>query len=400
MRSMSKLAIDGGKPVRATMLPYGRQSIDAADEQAVLGALRSDFITTGPLVARFEEAFAQRVGARFAVAVSNGTAALHVAMLAAGVGPDAEVIVPTMTFAASANSARYQGARVVFADVRDDTLNVSGDAIRAALTPKTAAIVAVDFAGHPAVTEEIRSLARSRNVRLIEDAAHSLGATQDGRPVGSLADLTTFSFHPVKHITTGEGGMITTDDPELAGRLRRFRNHGITTSFADREKSGSWYYEQIDLGFNYRLTDIQCALGLSQMSKLDGWVERRRAIAARYSESFRPLRNLIRTPVVLEGSDPSWHLYVIRLSLSMLSGDRGKIFRALRAENIGVNVHYIPVPWHPYYQNLGYGKGRWPVSERAYEEVISLPMFATMTDGDVSDVITAVEKVLIAHQRD
>jgi len=394
---MPRLAIEGGSPVRASMLPYGRQAIDAADEQAVLGALGADFITTGPLVNRFETVFAERVGAKFAVAVSNGTAALHAAAFAAGIGPGDEVIVPTMTFAASANCVRYQGGTVVFVDVRDDTLNIDVDAVRNALTSKTRAIVAVDFAGHPSVTEELRSLARSRGLRLIEDAAHSLGATLDAKVVGSFADMTTFSFHPVKHITTGEGGMVTTNDSELASRLRRFRNHGITSTHFDREKVGSWHYEQIDLGYNYRLTDIQCALGLSQLAKLDRWVERRRAIAAKYDKAFVPLK-AVRTPAVLEGADPSWHLYVIRLRLSLLNTDRGNIFRALRAENIGVNVHYIPVPWHPYYQKLGYTKGQWPVSEQAYEEMLSLPMFATMTDGDVDDVIAAVEKVLRAHQ--
>ncbi|HEX9493162.1 MAG TPA: UDP-4-amino-4,6-dideoxy-N-acetyl-beta-L-altrosamine transaminase [Thermoanaerobaculia bacterium] len=389
MKSISKLAIEGGTPVRASMLPYGRQSIDAADEQAVLAALRSDFITTGPLVNRFETAFAERVGARFAVAVSSGTAALHAAMFAAGIGPDMEVIVPAMTFAASANCARYQGGNVVFVDVRDDNLNVDIDAITNALTAKTRAVVAVDFAGHPAVTEQIRLLAKARNLSLIEDASHALGATLDGKRVGSLADMTTFSFHPVKHITTGEGGMITTDDPELAARLRRFRNHGITTTHSDREKAASWYYEQIDLGYNYRLTDIQCALGLSQLARLDGWLERRRAIAARYNEAFARL-SLVRRPTVLPGADSAWHLYLVRVR----NMDRGKVFRALRAENIGVNVHYIPVPWHPYYQDLGYTKGQWPVSEQAYAEAISLPMFATMTDRDVNDVIDAVEKVL------
>jgi UDP-4-amino-4,6-dideoxy-N-acetyl-beta-L-altrosamine transaminase len=391
MKSISKLAIDGGTPVRASMLPYGRQSIDAADEQAVLAALRSDFITTGPYVARFENAFAEKVGARFAVAVSSGTAALHAAAFAAGIGAGMEAIVPAMTFAASANCVVYQGGRVVFADVREDNLNIDIDSITNGLTEKTRAIIAVDFAGHPAVTPQIVSLARSRNLVLIEDASHSLGAALDGKRVGSLADMTTFSFHPVKHITTGEGGMITTDDPELAARLRRFRNHGITTTHADREKSGSWFYEQIDLGYNYRLTDIQCALGLSQLAKLDGWLARRRAIARRYDAAFARLRGL-RVLSVLPGADSAWHLYVIRLR----DLDRGRAFRALRAENIGVNVHYIPVPWHPYYQQLGYTKGQWPVSERAYEEAISLPMFATMTDDDVSDVIAAVEKVLEA----
>lgn len=395
---MNRLAISGGQPTRNSLLPYGHQSIDADDEQAVISALRADLITTGPTVDRFERAFAERVGARFAIAVSNGTAALHATMFAADVGAGNEVVVPTMTFAASANCVRYQQGTVAFVDVRDDTLNIDVETAIRAVNAKTRAIVAVDFAGHPAVTEDLRSFAKSRGICLIEDASHALGATMGGRAVGSMADMTTFSFHPVKHITTGEGGMITTNDPDLATKLRRFRTHGITTNHVDREKAGSWYYEMIDLGYNYRLTDIQCALGLSQLGKLDRWLARRRAIAARYTERLRSI-TAVRTPVVLPGADSSWHLYVIRLRLDQLSVDRGAIFSALRAENIGVNVHYIPVPWHPYYQNLGYAKGRWPVSEHAYDEVISLPMFPAMTDGDVDDVTTALEKVVNAYSR-
>lgn len=394
---MADLAINGGPPVRSTMLPYGRQSLGEDDIQAVVGALRSGWLTTGPKVSEFEEAFATAVGARFAVAVSSGTAALHAAAFAAGIGPADEVITTPMTFAATANCVRYQGGMVVFADVHKDTLNLDPAKVEALVTPKTKAIIAVDFAGQPSDMDDLNALASRHGLTVIEDAAHALGATCRGRRVGALADLTTFSLHPVKHITTGEGGMVTTDDPDMAARLRMFRTHGITTEFRQRETEGSWFYEMTELGYNYRLTDFQSALGLSQLSKLEEWVARRRAIAARYTAAFAALPE-IETPAVLQDREPAWHLYVIRLNLDRLRVGRSELFRALRAENIGVNVHYIPVPWHPYYQSLGYKKGEWPVAEGAYERMISLPIFPGMTDRDVEDVIAAVEKV-IAHFR-
>ena len=379
------------------MLPYGRQSLGEDDIQAVVRALRSGWLTTGPKVSEFEEAFATAVGARFAVAVSSGTAALHAAAFAAGIGQADEVITTPMTFAATANCVRYQGGMVVFADVHKDTLNLDPAKVEALVTPKTKAIIAVDFAGQPSDMDDLNALASRHGLTVIEDAAHALGATCRGRRVGALADLTTFSLHPVKHITTGEGGMVTTDDPDMAARLRMFRTHGITTEFRQRETEGSWFYEMTELGYNYRLTDFQSALGLSQLSKLEEWVARRRAIAARYTAAFAALPE-IETPAVLQDREPAWHLYVIRLNLDRLRVGRSELFRALRAENIGVNVHYIPVPWHPYYQSLGYKKGEWPVAEGAYERMISLPIFPGMTDRDVEDVIAAVEKV-IAHFR-
>ncbi len=394
---MSKLALEGGQPVRAQMLPYGRQSVDDADVEAVVNVLRSTWLTTGPNVAEFEAVFAEMVGAHYAVAVSNGTAALHAAAFAAGIGSGDEVIVPPMTFAASANCIRYQGGTVVFADVRPDTLNLDPARAEAVITPRTRVIITVDYTGHPSNLDELKALAARHSLIVIEDAAHSLGATYRGRRVGSLAPLTTFSLHPVKHITTGEGGVITTDDPKLAERLRLFRNHGIPSDHRQREVTGSWFYEMVELGYNYRLTDFQCALGLSQLKKLPEWVARRREIAARYTAAFASLLE-IETPTVLPDCEPAWHLYVIRLNLDRLHAGRPEIFRALRTENIGVNVNYIPVPWHPYYQRLGYGKGHWPVAEAAYERIISLPLFPAMTDADVADVIAAVEKV-IGHFR-
>jgi perosamine synthetase len=395
---MAELAIDGGAPVRSQMLPYGHQWIGDDDVEAVIQVLRSDWITTGPNVARFEEAFAAQVGAKYAIAVCNGTAALHAAVFAAGIGPGDEVIVPALTFAASANCVLYQGGTVIFADVRADALNLDPACVAAAITPRTRAIVTVDYTGQPSDLDELNLLAARHNLRVIEDASHALGAIYHHRPVGQLAHLTTFSLHPVKHITTGEGGVVTTDDAELAARLRLFRNHGITTDHRQRATEGSWFYEMVDLGYNYRLTDFQCALGLSQLKKLPAWVTRRREIAARYEEALAEFPEM-ELPTILSDCEPAWHLYVIRLNLERLRVGRAGIFKALRAENIGVNVHYIPVPWHPYYQKLGYAKGRWPVAESAYERLISLPIFPAMSDQDVGDVVAACRKVVGAYRK-
>lgn len=395
---MPELAIEGGMPVRDEMLPYGRQAVDEADIQAVVGVLRSKWITTGPAVSAFEEAFAAQVGARYAVAVSSGTAALHAAAFAAALGAGDEAIVPAMTFVASANCVRYQGATVVFADVHSNTLNLDPEQVKARLGPRTRAIIAVDYSGQPADLDELTTVTERNHLILIEDASHALGATYRGRRVGGGAHLTTFSLHPVKHITTGEGGMVTTDDPKLVARLRNFRNHGIAGDYHQREMTNSWAYEMVDLGYNYRLTDFQCALGLSQLKKLAAWIARRRAIAAKYTVAFASLSE-IEMPTVLPDRESAWHLYVIRLNLDRLRVGRADVFKALRAENIGVNVHYIPVPWHPYYQEIGYARGQWPVAEQAYERVISLPIFPAMTDEDVDDTVAAVKKVVEAYRK-
>ena len=391
------LAIDGGQPVRATRLPYGRHIVDDSDIQAVVEAMKSSHLTTGPRVAAFEEAFAEAVGAKYAVAVSSGTAALHAAAAAAGIDEHSEAITSPLTFAATANCVRYVGGRVVFADVQPDTLNLDVAAVEESLTPATRAIIAVDYGGQPADLEPLLNLARSRGLVLIEDACHALGARYRQRVVGSIADFTVFSLHPVKHITTGEGGIVTTDDPAHAESLRMFRNHGIEADYRMRERSASWEYEIATLGYNYRLTDIQAALGQSQLRKLDTWLARRRDIAAMYAAAFAELPEI--EPVVsLPDREHAWHLYAVRLRLEQLRVSRRDIFRALAAENIGVNVHYIPVPWHPYYAALGYRRGRWPIAEAQYERLLSLPMFAGMTDADVDDVITAVTKV-VSHCR-
>jgi perosamine synthetase len=391
---LETLAIHGGTPVREKLLPYGRQSVDDADIKSVVEVLKSDWLTTGPKIAEFEERFAARVEARHAVSFSSGTAALHGAAFAAGLGPGDEAITTPMTFCATANCILYQGATPVFADVSPDTLNLDPGEIVKKLSSRTKAILAVDYAGHPADLDALLAVTQQRGIPLIEDACHALGAEYGGKRVGGIADMTVFSFHPVKHLTTGEGGMVATNDARLAETLRRFRNHGISSEARQRHESGQWFYEMVLLGFNYRLTDIACALGLSQLGKLSANLARRREIAAHYTAAFRAVPGLI-PPSVRAEVNPAWHLYPIRIDLAKLTVDRGQIFRALRAENIGVNVHYIPVHLHPYYRDqFGHSDGEFPVAEAAYERLISLPMFHGMTDGDVGDVVRAVSKVI------
>jgi perosamine synthetase len=395
LTKLETLALHGGKPVRETLLPYGRQSLDDDDIQAVVEVLKSDWLTTGPKVAEFESAVAEWVGAKFAVSFSSGTAALHGAAFAAELGPGSEAITSPLTFCASANCVLYQGATPVFADVSDDTLNIAPGEVSKKLSSRTKAIIAVDYAGHPAALDELRQIARDSKALLIEDACHALGAEYRGKRVGGIADMTIFSFHPVKHLTTGEGGMVTTDDPRLAETLLRFRNHGISSDARQRHESGDWFYEMILLGFNYRLTDIACALGLSQLKHLAANLARRREIAVQYAEAFRDLHTIV-VPPVREGVVSAWHLYPVRLKLEMLAAGRKQLFQALRAENIGVNVHYIPVHQHPYYRARFNIKEEYPIAEDAYERLISLPMFHSMTAKDVEDVIHAFRKV-VAH---
>jgi perosamine synthetase len=374
-------------------IPYGRQVIEDDDIAAVAEVLRGDWLTTGPMVERFEQAFAAQVDARHAVANSNGTAALHLCMLAAGIGPGDEVIVAALTFVASANCARYVGATVVFADVREDTLTIDVGHVASLITPRTRAIVTVDYGGLPSDLDELRALAGRHGLILIEDASHSPGAEYRGRKVGSIAHMTTFSFHPVKHLTTGEGGMVVTNDAALAERLRRFRNHGIDSDHRQRERESTWRYDMTDLGFNYRLNDMQCALGLSQLTRLPQSVERRRTIAARYAERLG-LSPRLRIPGSLGDRSSSWHLYAVRVSGKDPGGARRRVFDALRADRIGVNVHYLPVYRHSYYQGLGYPAGLCPVAEHAYEGLLSLPMWAGLTDAAQDRVIESLESAL------
>jgi UDP-4-amino-4,6-dideoxy-N-acetyl-beta-L-altrosamine transaminase len=393
------LAVDGGTPVRKTLLPYGRQSIAEDDIQSVVDVLRSDWLTTGPKVGEFEEAFAAWVGAKHAVSFSSGTAALHGCAFAAGLKPGDEAITTPMTFAATANCVLYQGATPVFADVSADTLNLDPEKAAARITPRTRAILPVDYAGHPAEMDAFLELAGRNKLVVIEDASHALGAEYRDRRVGRVADMTVFSFHPVKHLATGEGGMVTTGSADYAQSLRRFRNHGISSDARQRQADGQWLYEMVLLGFNYRLTDIACALGLSQLEKLEANLLRRRKIAAHYAASFRE-QAAITPPAVRTDVNPAWHLYPVRLNLEKLRADRAQVFRALRAENIGVNVHYIPVHRHPYYRDrFGYRGGEYPVAEDAYERLISLPMFHGMSDQDVEDVVSAVNKIAGYYSR-
>ncbi|MFC1590913.1 UDP-4-amino-4,6-dideoxy-N-acetyl-beta-L-altrosamine transaminase [Thermodesulfobacteriota bacterium] len=375
------------------MIPYGKQYIDDDDIQAVIDVLRSDWITTGPSVEQFETVFSEFVGAKYAVAVNSGTAALHAAMFSLGVGPGDEVVVPAMTFAASANCVIYQGAMPVFADVDAATLTLDPASVEARLSPRTRAIIAVDYAGQPCDYEALKDIARRRNLVLVADACHSLGGRCGDRRVGSLAELNAFSFHPVKHITTGEGGMITTDDRELSERMKRFRNHGITTDHHQREARGSWFYEMTDLGYNYRVTDFQCALGMSQLKKLPQWISRRQEIARRYDEAFSGHAR-VQPLSVRPGVSHAYHLYVIRLSCSGTALSREIVFKRLRDSGINVNVHYIPVHLHPFYKNsFKTAPGLCPAAEAAYNDIISLPVFPHLTEDEqakVTDTLLAM----------
>jgi perosamine synthetase len=390
---MDKLAIEGGKPVRDHFLPYGQQWIDDEDIQEVLGVLRSDFITQGPKISEFEQAVADYAGARYAVAFSNGTAALHGACFAAGIGVGDEVITTSMTFLASSNCVLYQGGTPVFADIKADTYNIDPDDVARKINAKTKAIIPVDYTGQPAEMDRIMMLAADYQLVVIEDAAHSLGAKYSGNKVGSMAHMTMFSFHPVKHITTGEGGIIVTNDETYYQQLLLFRSHGMTKDPDVMLKNeGPWYYEMHALGYNYRMTDLQAALGVSQMKKLESFVHRRREIASSYNEAFQSLQG-VALPHQHEEALSSWHIYVLRFQLSAFETGRKEIFEALRSENIGVHVHYIPVHLQPYYQQLGYNRGLCPKAEHLYEEIITLPIFPRMTNADIEDVIQAINKV-------
>ncbi len=374
-------------------IPYGRHVIDDADVAAVVDVLRGDWLTTGPLVGRFEEAFAQYVGATHAAACSNGTSALHLCMLAADIGPGDEVIVPSLTFAASANCVRYVGATVRFADVRPDTLTIDVARVADLVTPQTRAIVAVDYAGLPCDLAQLRALADRHRLLLIEDACHAVGARYQGRRVGSIANLTAFSLHPVKHMTSGEGGVVTTNDERLATRIRTLRNHGITTDHRQREMQSTWRYDMVDLGFNYRLTDIQCALGLSQLRKMPEALKRRREIARNYATALGRVPQLT-VPVELTDREHAWHLYPVRFGGRNPSELRQQVFDRMRAARIGVNVHYLPVHLLSYYRNLGYAPGLCPVAERQYEGLLSLPMWHGMEDSAQKRVIDTLTRAM------
>jgi len=405
-----KLAIHGGKPIRETPLPYGRHWVEEEDIQAVVNVLRSDWITMGPKIDEFEQSVCCYTGAQYAVAVSSGTAALHGAMFGLGIKPGDEVITTAMTFVATANAILYLGGTPVFADIDPKTGNIDPNEIEKKVTPKTKAIIPVHYAGLPCDMAALREIANRYNVRIVEDAAHALGAEYrlDNKwyKVGECAhsDMATFSFHPVKHITTGEGGMILLNDKVLEEKTRRIRMHGVSLDIRKRlDKESIWLYEMVDLGYNYRISDFQCALGISQLKKLNRFLKRRVEIAERYYSAFQEVEELsLPNPSssLAAVNKHAWHLYVIQLQLDKLKGTRENIYFALRAENIWPQVHYIPVHLHPYYQKrLGYKKGDFPVAESFYERILSLPLYPKMSDEDVDDVVEGVTKVINYYRK-
>lgn len=364
-----------------TFIPYGRQSIDEEDISAVCSVLRSDFITTGPKIEEFEQAVCSYVGTQYGVAVSSGTAALHCAMYALGIGPGDEVIVPPITFVSTANCICFMGATPVFADVDQDTLLINPKEVEAKISCRTKAIIGVDYAGQPCDWDSLRAIADKFNLAIVADSCHALGATYKGRKVGTLADMTVFSFHPVKHITTGEGGMVTTCNKDYFDKMRIFRSHGITSDVRQREHNKTWVYEMVDLGYNYRITDIQCALGVNQLKKLSGWIKRRQEIAERYDQFFDENSLSLNPLTVRQDVNHAYHIYVVRTE------NRNKIFYNLRDHGIGVNVHYMPVYLHPYYhKKFGYKEGLCPVAEGAYDQLLTLPLYPVMLNEDIERI--------------
>jgi len=381
-------------------IPYGSQWIDDQDIEAVTETLKSDYLTTGPKIKEFEDNFAEYVDAKYAVAIANGTAALHAATYAAGIKKGDEVITTPLTFAATANSVLYQKATPVFADVNPKTYNIDPESIKEKITDKTKAIIPVHYTGQPCEMDKIKEIANNNNLIIIEDGAHAVGATYKDQKIGSIGDLTTFSFHPVKKMTTGEGGMITTDSKELYDKLMKFRTHGITKDESEytNPSDGPWYHEQQELGYNYRITDIQAALGITQLEKLDNFLARRREIVNKYNQEFKDIEGVI-IPEQLENTNSAWHIYVLQLELEKLTADRKEIFNDLRGKNLGVNVHYIPVYFHPYYQSLGYEKGICPKAEKLYERIITIPLYPKMTDQQVDEVIKRIKSTINKYQK-
>ncbi len=391
---MNKPAIEGGTPVREKKIYYGHQFIDDADCDAVVKVLKSDYLTCGPKITELEEKLCKLAGAKHAVVCSNGTAALHMAAMAAALNEGDELITTPITFAASANCALYTGARPVFADIDPENYNIDPESIREHITDKTKVIVGVDYTGQACDWDRINAVAKEHGLVTIEDAAHSIGTLYKGRPVGTLADMTTFSFHPVKTVTGGEGGAVLTDSDDLYRKLLLFRSHGITRdeSLMEKETEGPWYYEQIGLGYNYRITDIQAGLIISQLDKLEMFRARRKELVARYDEAFAGIDGVI-VQKEIDESDTCRHLYILRLDLKKLKVSRRQFFDAMGAEGICCNVHYIPVYYFPHYKRLGYEKGLCPNAEALYEEILSLPLYYGLSDEDQADVIEAVRKL-------
>lgn len=396
---MKLLAINGGEPVRKDKIYYGHQYIDDADVEAVVKVLKSDYLTCGPKISELEDKLCKITGAKYASVVSNGTAALHVACMAAGIGPGDEVITTPLTFAASANCARYCGAKVVFADVNSQTYNINPESIRKCISARTKAIVAVDFTGQAVEANEIRKICDEFNLLFIEDAAHSIGTKYNGASVGSIADITTFSFHPVKTVTAGEGGAVLTNRDDLQEKIALVKTHGITHDVCfmkEKNPEGPWYYEQVMLGYNYRMTDIQAALLISQLDKLDGFSERRKEIVRKYDEAFSNLSGIIVQKEISE-SDTTRHLYIIRIDEQKLNCTRREFYDAMSAEGVQCQVHYIPVYWFPDYEKFGYPRGLCPNAEMIYKSCLSIPLYPAMSDDDVNDVIEAVSKVATTY---
>lgn len=393
---MEKLAIDGGSPIRESFLYYGRQWIDETDIERVGNILRSDLITCGPKVAELESTLAAYTHAKYAVVVNSGTSALHCACIAAGIGPGDEVITTPLTFAASANCILYCGGKPVFADIDPDTYNISPASIEEHITDKTKAIIAVDYTGQAVDIKKIRKICDRHHLIFIEDAAHAIGTKYGGEPIGSLADMTCFSFHPVKTVTAGEGGAVTTNNKQFYEKLVLAHSHGITHNedeMIDSPHEGPWCYEQISLGFNYRMTDFQAALLMSQMKRLESFKQRRKEIVHQYDTAFKEVPEIILQKEILE-SDTCRHLYVIRLDMEKLTCTRRQFFDAMSAEHVQPQVHYVPVYWFPYYQQLGYKRGLCPVAEEIYKGIMSIPLYPKLSDQDVKDVIDAVNKIV------
>lgn len=397
---MEKPAIEGGRAVRESKIYYGHQYIDEADIRAVVDVLRSDYLTCGPKITQLEERLCEITGAKYAVACSNGTAALHIACLAAGVGAGDEVITTPITFAASANCALYCGARPVFADIDAQTYNIAPASVEKCVTEKSKAVVAVDFTGQSVELDELLQICKDKGMVLIEDGAHVIGTKYKGKPNGSIADMTTFSFHPVKTVTGGEGGAVLTNNRDYYEKLLLYRTHGITRDekLLEHPSDGAWYYEQLALGYNYRMTDMQAALIISQLDKLEMFSKRRKEIVAQYDEAFATLKGIAVQKEIPE-SDTTRHLYILRIKLEELTIDRKQFFEALAAENVCCNVHYIPTYYFPYYEKLGYKRGICPNAEKLYEEIISLPLYYAMTDEDVESVIGAVRKIAVYYAK-
>ncbi len=375
-------------------LPYGQHDIDEEDLEAVRNALLSDWLTTGPKVEEFEQKVAKIASAKFGGAVNSGTAALHAAMAAVDIKPGDEVIVPPITFAATANAVVYQGGIPVFADVDPDTLLIDPEKVEKKITSKTRAVIAVDYAGQMCDYDALRKITKKHGLYLIADACHSIGGAYKGSPSGSCADLTVFSFHPVKHITTGEGGMVVTDEKKFMERVKIFRNHGINIDLHERRKTESWYYEIEEPGYNYRLTDFQCALGISQLKKLESRIHKRNILAKQYDRFFEGLDGIapLKKEVFISHA---YHFYVVKLDLGVLKKSRLEIFSFLRNEGIGVNVHYIPVHYHPFYKKtFNTSKGLCPIAEEAYERILTLPLFPAMTEEDVKKVCRIVKNAI------